>query len=1115
MSSEPISVREWLAGIGLPQYADAFEEQAIDVGLLPYLADAEFEQLGVKLLGHRLRLRQAIAALAAAPAAATTPEPAAGPERRQITVMFCDLVGSTALSQVLDPEDLRVLMQRYQALCGAAVRRRDGHVAQYLGDGILVYFGWPRAHEDDAQRALLVALEILESVKTIPSAEPLRVRIGIATGPVVVGETRGGGRGEPKTAIGETPNLAARVQGLAQPDQIMVAQSTRRLVGEAFDCRDMGEHILKGIAQPVRVWRVLGEGRAEGRFEAARGSRLTPLVNRDLEMSLLMDRWGRACEGQGQAVLLVGEPGIGKSRIMAELAERAGNGSVFLRLQCSELHVNTAFYPLTAQLVRAAGFERQDGPETRLDKLEALLAQKGAVPAAYPHFAALLSLPLSRYPAMHTSAQKQKRESIGAVADTVVGASRRRPLMLLIEDLHWIDPSTLEMVDALLDAIGGAPVLLVMTSRTGLGERWGALPHLGTHVLARLSGSHSLQLAGAVAGDYELPPGVLERVVARTDGVPLFLEEVTRALLESGRLRDSGPGASASTRMESSEIPATLKDSLTARLDQLNTAKCVAQLGSVLGRQFRHDLLLAFTALPESEMNAGLAQLAHAGLLSSSGSGADAIHTFHHALIQDAAYESLLKSDRRALHARAGELLAGPFEEAVEFTPEVPARHFTVGEVWEKAVPLWLKAGKGAWLRSAAPEAIAHLRAGLALVDRINDPAERDRLELELQSALGVVYFAAVSYAAPEALEAFLRAQALCERVPDPALTAPVFGGLGTLLTMKGDMRAGHQAFLRLQAQADAASKSPLRLYAYTVLAWSHFNRGQYDACVAAAERARPLYQRSAPNGQRLGAADQKIVGDCFRGMALWSLGHADQARACTEALLEHARALGDPYSLVYTLNFAALTVPELCRDHERVIELSEEGIRLAGELGYPYLELVGTMWRACTLGQGDGAETARSALVTINQVLARLAALGVRYHLGQFLARKARLLLRVGDVEAAQLAIAEAVAHIAASGEHSADPDVYLAEAEVLLARGGEQRALAESAIRTAMDTARKQGARSWQLRAALALARLAMERGDETSARHELAPVFESFTEGHDTRDLREAAGLLRSLH
>ena len=1124
MSTEPPqSVHQWLLGLGLEQYSESFERHAIEFELLPALGDAELDLLGVRVLGHRLKLLRAIAAIAAAPAQplqinlAAPVVPVApvvpGPERRQLTVMFCDLVGSTALSHELDPEDLRALMQRYQQICGAAVERHAGHVAQYLGDGLMVYFGWPRAHEDAAQRALLTALEIVDAVKAVATVRPLRVRIGIATGAVVVGETGGGDASLPKTAIGATPNVAARVQALAEPDQILVAATTRRLVADAFECEDCGKHTLKGIAQPIGVWRVLGAGRADGRFAAAHGARLTPLVNRDAETALLLERWARAGAGHGQAVLLVGEPGIGKSRIAAELRAQVGDGSTVLSMQCSELHSNSAFYPAITSVQRAAGFERSDTPEQKLDKLEALLGSLGVPLArAAPPLAAMLSLPLERYPPMLSSAQKQRRDIVGALVSVVLEAGRKTAVLVIVEDLHWMDPSTMEMVDTLVAAIVAVPALLLMTSRGDVQTRWQSHAHLVCLRLTGLNRGHSLRLAVAVAVKYGLPQHLLERIVERTDGVPLFLEEVTRTLLESNALRGGALGELPQATLDAIEIPATLKDSLAARLDQLGPAKRCAQYGAVFGRQFRHDALAAISGLPEELLAMQMGQLVAAGLVARSGEAPALVYTFHHALFQDAAYETLLKSERRALHARAGDVLGELFPELADTEPELLARHHTAGDNPAKAVPLWLMAGQRAWQRSAAQEAIAHLSAGLAGVDKLDPGALRDSLELRLQTALGVVYFAAVSYAAPQAHAAFERATVLCERTPEVALKVPVLYGVGAFQTMKGDIRSGHEAFVKLLAVAEAAAQPRLRLYSHSVLTWSNYNSGRFAPGLAAADETAALYASGALAGPRLSAADPKIISECFRAGALWSLGRVDQARRASDGVLAHARALADPYSLAYTLNYAAVLVPDLCGEYDLVMERTEEGIALAHELGYPFLEAFGRLWRAWAQGQtGDP----QAALPDLNEAMARYESLGVRYHWPQLLARRARLQLRSGQTSAAQLEIAQALAQLAASGEQSLAADIYIAEGEVQRAAGGEQRTLAEAAYGLALDVAREQGAVSWELRAATELAQLWAQAGKPRAARELLAPVLGAFTEGQTTADHRQARALLATLH
>lgn len=1101
---QPASVPAWLDSLGLAQYAAGFEQQAIALHMLPELGEAEFQQLGVKPLGHRIKLMQAAAALRSAAPVAAAAAPRAAPavaERRQLTVLCCDMVGSTALSQRLDPEDLRALLQAYRQVCAEVVARHQGMVAQYLGDGLTVYFGLPRAHEDDARRAVACGLQLLDAVKSIAAPEPLRLRVAVATGAVVVGADVGDGdASRPPMAVGQTPTLAAQLQRHADPDQVLVAIGTHRLLGGRFECLDLGAQALPGIAVPQRLWRVLRESRAaDDHFAAAHAGALTPLVNRSLEMSLLMDRWARACDGQGQVVLLAGEAGIGKSRVLAELCQRVPAGSLLLRLQCSGLHSNSAFYPITLQMQRAAGIERADLPEQRLDKLEALLQRLG--PQARHHarqYAALLSLPLDRYPALPTSPAKSRQETIAAVINNILDVASRQPVLVLAEDLHWMDPSSLEALDALIGGMRQAPVLLLLTARDLLGGRWAAQPHATSLTMVGLSRSDSRRLVSALAQSQALSELVLDRIVGRADGVPLALEELTRALAEAA---DARSGADA----ESIQIPATLQDSLTARLDQLAGARRAVQLGAVLGRQFPLALVQALHGDDRSAaaLAAELDLAVAAGLLSRSGSADDPHYGFHHALVHDAAYESLLKRDRRALHVRAAGLLKA--QTGDDAAPELLARHYTAGQAWAEAAQCWRQAGQRASAAGAAKEAIAHLEAGVAAVAQVQDPARRDELELALQAALGAVYFAAVSYAAPQAQAAYQRAEALCEHVADGALKAPVLYGVGTFQTMKGDIRAGHRSFQRLGAVAEAAAAPRLQLYASTVLTWSHCLIGQYPQAIAASDRVYALCQAGTPLLPRMGATDPRILSGYFRAAAQWALGQVDDASATSDGVLTLARTL-DRYSLAYALNTASVLVPALCGDDATVCARCEEGVALARALGYPFLAIAGQARLSLAQRQASGPAP---ALAAIDSALASLGAMGVGYMRCRYLSWRSELLLALGDTGAAQLAATQAQDALAVSGETSQAIEVGLALGRVQLAQGGAQRAQAGLTLRSALATA--QGAPSWQLRAALALAPLVAEDDGPAAAAALLAPLLAGLAQGRHSADQRQAAALL----
>jgi len=1110
-----IAVRTWLEVLGLGQYAENFERNAIDPDLLPGLTEAQLEELGVRPLGHRLRLLQAIAVLRSE--AVSSPlkpdqQPDGNPtaDRRQLTVLFCDLVGSTALSRKLDPEDLGALIRTYQQTCREVVERCGGHIAQYLGDGVMVYFGWPRAHEDDAQRSVRAATAILDAIRGVPSPEPLHVRIGIATGLVVIGGTGAGGAKEPKLAVGQTPNLAARLQALAGSDEVVVAEPTRALAGGVFAYEDLGEHFVKGIPEPVRAWRVLGESGVAGRFEATHTDAPTPLVGRGPEMELLRRAWDGVQQGMGEVVVLRGEAGIGKSRIALELcASVALQPHHLLHFQCMPYNINSAFFPIIAHLQRAAGFARSDTPAAKLDKLEALLARWRLPEGMAPIYAALLSLPLDRYPPSRVSAAKQKENTIEAIVSSVIALSKSNPVLMVFEDAHWVDPTTLDALSAVIDGIGTAPVLLTITCRPEFAPPWMERSHVTLCELGRLSPHLSADMVATITHGKALPEEVLRQIVAKTDGIPLFVEEVTKSMLASGLLGRTGEGSMHDGQSPGIEIPATLKELLAARLDALADAKKIAQIGAVIGRQFRYDVVLALFGSARGDPAVALDQLVQAGLISRHGVAPEVVFSFKHALIQDSAYESLLRSERQALHRQAGDLLSERFPETADSEPELLARHYTAGNIFERAVLYWLKAGERAWQRSAAKEAIAHLTSGLELIDRVADSATRDAFELRLQAALGVVYFATVSYAAPQAQAAFLRAYELTERVRQPELLAPVLYGIGAFQTMKGDVRAGHGAFGKLMHVATASAQPRLLLYAHAVLTWSNYSRADYPTAIEHANQLLALYDSVPQTGARLSAADPKVISECFRALALWSLGFPDQADAVSDALLAHARALGDPYSLAYALNFAALLVPDLRGEHQRAVDRADEGIGLARELGYPFMQLSGTLFRVWPASHlSDPAEL----LDVMDKALEKLRALGSMYHHPHLLAHRARLLIRLGRVEEAQSTAAEALVQIEKSGEASIEADAWLAQGESWQAAGAARWDQAQSYYLRALEVARKQGAKGWELRAAIALARLWQLLGKRQESRDLLAPVYHWFTEGNDTADVREVAGLLR---
>jgi class 3 adenylate cyclase len=790
-----MDVGDWLRRLGLGQYEAMFRESEIDPEVLPELTDADLEKLGVPL-GHRKRLLKAISSLVA-PGQATPPPPLAPTltetdtaERRQLTVMFCDLVGSTALSAKLDPEDLRGVIGAYHRCCAQLVERNGGFVAKYMGDGVLAYFGYPEAHEDDAERAVRAGLAIVDAAPKLVSAagSPLHVRIGIATGLVVVGDLVGSGEAQERGVVGETPNLAARLQGIAEADGIVLADGTRKLLGDLFELTDLGLKDLKGVPKSVRAWAALRESRVESRFEALHPSGLTALVGREEECELLLRRWKRAKAGEGQVVLLSGEPGIGKSRLTAELLERfRDEPHIRLRHFCSLRHRDSALYPFTARLERAAGFERDDNPAVRLDKLEALLAKSGEVNAERAGlFAELLGLAgEGRYPALPVDPQRRREMTLAAFLDELATVSRRRPALLIFDDAQWADPTSLELLDRMVELAPRLPVLMIVTFRPEFSPPWMGQAHVTSLSLNRLGRRETAALVEGVTGGKSLPLEILDRIIRHIDGVPLFIEELTKNLLEGGLLREEAGGYAL-------DIPSSLQDALMARLDRLSGAKLVAQTAAIIGREFSY--LRAVTSISEDELRGALQRLAESELIFQRGDPPQARYTFEHALVQDAAYHSLLRSNRSVQHRRVAEALEKQFPETVDNQPELLAYHYTEAGLVGPAIMYWRKAGQRAAKRAANIEAIDHLRRGLAMLETLPGRAAHADEELTILLALGPALMSTRTTTAPEVQQVYDRALHLARDLGKVEELFATVWGLWQIAVVRGNQEVAAPA---------------------------------------------------------------------------------------------------------------------------------------------------------------------------------------------------------------------------------------------------------------------------------------------------------------------------------
>ena len=754
-----------------------------------------------------------------------TPRPQEA-ERRQLTVLFCDLADSTRLAGQLDPEDLREVVLAYQATCVEMIQRFDGYVAQYLGDGLLVYFGYPQAHEDDAQRAVRAGLGILDAMGTLNTrlerAKGMRlaVRIGIHTGPVVVGTMGSGGRHE-QLALGETPNLAARLQSLAAPDTVAISETTHRLVQGYFRCNDLGSPSLKGVETPLRVYRVVEESAAQSRLDVAGSTGLTPLVGREHEVGLLRERWAQSRDGLGQVVLLSGEAGIGKSRLVRVLTERvADEGAPWLTLRCSPYHTNSAFYPVIEHLQRLLQWHRHETPAARLATLEQAL-QTAGLPLAevVPLLAALLSLPVpEQYPPLALSPQRQKQKTQEALVAWLLAETAQQPVLAVWEDLHWADPSTLELLDLMLDHVPTARLLLVLTARPEFRPPWAPRSYVTQLTLTRLPRHQSEEMVLRVTGGKPMPAEVLAQIVAKTDGIPLFVEELVKTILEAGLVQEDAGRYVLTGPLPPLAIPATLQDALMARLDRLAVVKEVAQLGAVLGREFAYELLRAVAPLDEATLQQALARLVEAELLYQRGLPPQATYVFKHALIQDAAYQSLLKSTRQQLHQRIVQVLEARFPETVETQPELLAHHYTEAGLNSEAIDYWQRAGQQALQRSAYAEAMSHLTIALDLLTTLPESRARSQQELVVQMTLGMALRATKGSGAPEVEQLYIRAREACERVGELPQLFRVLWGLWMVYNLRGEYQTALALGEQLLSLAQRLQDPDLLLEAHHAL---------------------------------------------------------------------------------------------------------------------------------------------------------------------------------------------------------------------------------------------------------------------------------------------------------
>ncbi|OKO78272.1 adenylate/guanylate cyclase domain-containing protein [Bradyrhizobium sp. AS23.2] len=1104
-------IAEWLEKLGLGQYAQRFAENDIDPSVLRDLTDHDLEKIGVSL-GHRRKILRAIAELEEA-GPRPAPSPRTEAERRQLTVMFADLVGSTALSTRLDPEDLREIIGAYHRCCAGQIEKFGGFVARYMGDGVLAYLGYPRADEDDAERAVSAGLALVAAVAGLdagPEAR-LRVRVGIATGLVIVGDLIGEGASQEHEVVGETPNLASRLQALAEPDTVVIDGSTRRHVGGLFEYLALGSVSITGFSDPVPVWRVIGASAVDSRFEALRVAR-TPLLGRDEEIELLMRRWQQVKRGDGSVVLISGEPGIGKSRLAETALERLSDDPhISLRRFCSPHHQDSALFPTISQLGRAAEFRRDDTDQQRLDKLEALLAEANAdLGEAVPLIADLLSVPIgNRYPPLSLTPQKRKEKTLRALLAQLEGLAARRPVLMVFEDVHWIDPTSLDLLDLIVDRVATLRVLLIITFRPEFAPAWIGRSHVTMISLSRLARRQRAEMITRVTGGKPLPREIAEQIIERTDGVPLFIEELTKTVIESGMLTDAGDRFDARGPVPRFAIPTSLQASLLARLDRLAPVREMAQIGAALGRSFSHELISAVAAMPQQQVNGALARLVDAELVFQRGTPPDAEYTFKHALVQDAAYSTLLRGRRQQIHARIATTLESQFPEIVAAQPQLMARHCAEAGFNEKAVGYWLKAGQQAVARSAMTEAVAQLRRGLELLANMPEESRPVQHELDLQIALGRALMAANGYSAPVVADTLVRARALAERFDRPDRLAPLlYFQWGFHM-----VRAEHELAVSLAEQMEKLGETRkdqvTLLLGHYIHGASCYFRGEFvtarallDLCVGLRDpAARAICAAIAVADPHAASLGHLALTSAF-------LGHIDQGRARIDEALSEARGLNHPFTVAFVLSkvCAVEAAAGLLHDARRH---AEELVALSNEHGFPLWLGVGLLQHGRSL---TALGQAQDGLAALARGLSELRAAGAVVHTPRALCFLAEAHAKVGHLQEGQKCLVEAAQIIETTQERCGEVELHRLRGDMMNARG--DHGAAEQNYHRALAVAERQSAKTFGLRAATSLARLWRDQGKCTEAHDLLALVYGSFTEGFDTPVLRDAKALLDRL-
>lgn len=1125
-------VSAWLESLGLDGYREVFERNAITWDVLPELNDGDLAALGV-LLGHRKKLLRAIAQLSQ-----SREDDGVGPlpvptgqggepflssrdraERRQLTVMFCDLVGSTALARRLDPEDFQAAARRFLDTCHEAVSRFDGYIAKYMGDGLLVYFGYPQAHEHDAERAVHAGLAVLELVKALPreyfSDQELEIaaRIGIATGPVMVGELIGQETAKERSVFGETPNLASRLQGLAAPNQLIIDSVTKRLVGGEFEFADRGTASLKGFEAPVQIWQVVSAKPSASRFESYRSGRLIDFIGREHETALVLGRWREAVEGEGQVVLLCGEAGIGKSRLVRQLRDQlTGDHFETIQSQCSPHHTNTVLYPVITYLRQAAGLTAEDSAATQRQKLVTLMADNGLDDrTTVALFADLLSIQGNEQdqPA-NVSPDKRKEMTLEALVQYLQRLADRFPVLLIVEDAHWLDPTTLDLMTRVIDRVKQMRVLLLITFRPDFRPVWAEYSHVTFLTLSRLPRRQSAELIATMTRGKALPQEVQQAILAKTDGVPLYIEELTENLLETGLLAEGTDSFTLKTPLKEMVIPDSLQSLLMERVDRLGPVKEIVQIGAAIGREFTYELLRAVVDMTDNQLNSALDLFVSSGLILQEGQRSLSRYRFKHMLVQEAAYNTLPKKSRRLLHARIAKTLEEQFAERVQLEPELLAYHFEQAGLTRQAITYWRLAARRDADRSANIEALNHFNSALTLLKELPADMERDALELDLLIARGAPMVTVKGYASQEIEQNYLRARELSHNKSGSEQYFLSVWGLWVFHLVRGPLATACDLAEHLLSLAEQQQNSDMLIRAHESVGSTYFFLGRFDEANTHLFSAKSLFDLPRHRSEALPyAQDPGITARIILGRTLWILGEVDQVEALSREAIGMARELEHPFTLAFTLA-SVCWISSALRDADRTLGLAREAVAISTKHSFE----VGLAWAMSSQGWALAEKGHEEGLATLVHGLSATQAAGARLNNTYTLALLAELYLRKKRIDEGLGAIEEAQKVVLTQGERFWQAELFRLKGELLLEQAEPAVSAAEQCFTQALMIAQEQHASMLELRAAMSMAKLLKKLNRLDAAKVVLQSVLSRFREGVADADIIEAQTILERL-